>query len=138
MDASPRRAVQLPFSCILHARGVTTIKVPLVQEHRPAESANEERLWDALSSARSDRTHGSTADLEEALCLIHLPMARSIAQATVAESAVDLAEAEGAAQLALADAVRNWRYRTGDGFRYFAQMAILRRLHGSIEQQESA
>ena len=105
--------------------GVTIIKVPLVQERRPAESAVEERLWEALHSARSGHSPIPALDLEDALLRIYQPLARTIAQATVAESAADLAEAEETAQLGLTDAVRGWQNRTGGGFRYHAQTAIL-------------
>lgn len=118
--------------------GGVTIKVPLVQEHRPLESAAEERLWDALSQARTGPTTASVPDLEAALGRIHLPLAHAIAHATVAESAVDRAQAETEAQLALADAVRSWRHRTGGGFRYHAQSAILHRLQGYPEHRQSA
>lgn len=109
---------------------VTMIKVPLVQEHRPAESAAEERLWDALATARS-HAQWSTADkLQQDLARLHLPLARSIAQATVAEFAADRVQAERAAEAALAHAVAGWQYRTGGGFRSYARTAILHGLQG--------
>lgn len=110
------------------------IKVPLVQEHRPAESAAEERLWDALQVARAGSALTVESDLELALFRVHWPTARTIAQATVAESALDRTAAEDAAGQALAQAVRDWRYRTGQGFRSYAQLVVLQRLHGVLQQ----
>ena len=117
---------------------MTMIKVPLVQEHRPVESATEERMWDALYMARTSVASNVAADLENALFRIHQPMVRSIAQATVAESAGDRQQAEATAELALAYAVRNWRSRTGHGFRSYAHTAVLQRLNGEIDQPLSA
>lgn len=142
VDSKTSARLRLAFNSRSRSPGtlgaVTTIKVPLVQEQRPVESAAEERLWDALSQARNGRAATSAADLEDTLCQLHLPLARAIAQATVAESAEDRAQAEETAQLALADAVRSWRQRTGGGFRYHAQSAILHRLQGYPEQRQSA
>ena len=109
-----------------------------MQEHRPVESAAEERLWDALYLARAGKTGASTADLEDSVFRMYLPMARSLAHATIAESSADRPRAEEQAELGLAHAVLGWRQRTGGGFRHYARTAILRRLSGDTEYRSPA
>lgn len=96
---------------------------PVAETHRTVESAQAEKLWAALFTARGRDSSGQLADLEDAVFRFYLPMARTLARESV-QSAPGSAAAEEAAELGLAQAVLAWRHRDHSGFRRFATSAI--------------
>jgi len=106
---------------------VTSGPVLDAEDNQPASAAAAERLWDALYLARIGTSAGALAELEDAVFLFDLPMARTLAHTYAGEGA-GTARAEQAAELGLAHAVLAWRQRDSGGFRRFAQSAIVRQL----------
>ena len=118
--------------------GLTRFDVGPVMRREPdrAERINEAALirdvWYVLARASTDNAPRRLAAARDAVFGRYLPMARTLAITPgQGRRPVDPADAEQAAELGLAQAVRAWRRPDGDGFEATARAAIaaqLRRL----------
>ena len=115
------------FSLVVHDARVTTIERISHTEHH-ADPVAADRLWQALSHARTSCQQNQVADLEDAVFRLYLPLARTLAHGVKCDTSVERLAAEQAAELGLAHAVLGWRQPTSDGFRRFVKATILRQL----------
>ena len=93
----------------------------------PEGAADADRLWVALSRARTGNTPRTRAHSEDAVFRFYLPLARTLAR-TSARHSDDPEGAEQAAELGLAQAVLAWRHPSGQGFDRAATTAIVNHL----------